>query len=75
MNRHESAANRAKAPITGAFVERIRCFDPQAKVTFVSEGAVQLGKPFDYSEYSYRLSGRDMALWDKKRQKFAKFGD
>ena len=67
-NRHQSAANRQRAPITGGFVEAMRNQFSVVKIQYVSEGDLVLGKvPVHEGTW---VSAADMRLWDAKKQRY-----
>lgn len=70
-NRNRAAANRERAPITGAFVESMRNTFGPVKVEFVSENGLTLGESPDYSGM-YRVHAGEMALANCKPENKAK---
>ena len=67
-NRHQAAANRAKAPVTGAFVDAMRNQFGAVKIEYVSENGLVLGKVPEYG--GTWVSGADMRLWDAKAKRY-----
>lgn len=59
-NRHVAASNRARAPITGAFVQAMRISFGSVQIIHVAENGLLLGAPPQYS--GAFVSAADMAL-------------